>query len=117
MAWSLQAPPEPEQVKLSPLERRHLFLIFKEALNNVARHSDAKTVVMTISLSGRRLSAMIRDDGKGFTPPVVTETVGRHGLPSMGGRAAQLGGELKIESKPGQGTEIRMDVPLSGGNA
>ncbi len=117
MAWSLQTPPEPEQVKLSPLERRHLYLIFKEALNNVARHSDAKTVVMTITLSGRRLSAMIRDDGKGFTPPVVTETVGRHGLPSMGGRAAQLGGELKIESKPGQGTEIRMDVPLSGGNA
>jgi ligand-binding sensor domain-containing protein len=116
MSWNLQAPPDPELVKLSPMERRHLYLIFKEALNNAARHSEATSVSMTIALAGRRLSAVIRDNGKGFTPPRATESVGRHGLPSMIGRAMQLTGELKIESLPGQGTEIRLDVPLSGGS-
>jgi ligand-binding sensor domain-containing protein len=116
MSWNLQAPPDPEQVKLSPMERRHLYLIFKEALNNAARHSEATSVSMTIALAGRRLSAVIRDNGKGFTPPKATESVGRHGLPSMIGRAMQLGGELKMESVPGHGTEIRLDVPLSGGS-
>jgi ligand-binding sensor domain-containing protein/signal transduction histidine kinase len=117
MAWNLQAPPDPEQVKLSPIERRHLYLIFKEALNNAARHSEATSVTMSISLAGRRLSAVIRDNGKGFAPPKATESVGRHGLPSMIGRAMQLGGELKMDSQAGQGTEIRLDVPLSGGSA
>jgi ligand-binding sensor domain-containing protein len=116
MAWHLQAPPDPEQVKLSPIERRHLYLIFKEALNNAARHSQATSVDMTLAVAGRRLSAVIRDNGKGFMPPKATESVGRHGLPSMVGRAMQLDGELKIDSQPGQGTEIRLDVPLSGGS-
>lgn len=116
MAWNLQAPPDPEQVKLSPIERRHLYLIFKEALNNAARHSEATSVTMSISIAGRRLSALIRDNGKGFSPPKATESVGRHGLPSMIGRAMQLGGELKMDSQAGQGTEIRLDVPLSGGS-
>lgn len=117
MSWNLQAPPDPEQVKLSPMERRHLYLIFKEALNNAARHSEATSVTMSIALAGRRLSAVIRDNGKGFTPPKATESVGRHGLPSMVGRAMQLGGELKIDSRVEEGTEIRLDVPLTGGSA
>lgn len=117
MAWNLQAPPDPEQVKLSPIERRHLYLIFKEALNNAARHSEATSVSMSIAVAGRHLSAVIRDNGKGFMPPKATESVGRHGLPSMLGRALQLKGELKIDSQAGQGTEIRLHVPLSGGSA
>jgi ligand-binding sensor domain-containing protein len=116
MAWNLQAPPDPEQVKLSPIERRHLYLIFKEALNNAARHSEATSVTMSIAVAGRHLSAVIRDNGKGFMPPKATESVGRHGLPSMLGRALQLKGELKIDSRAGEGTEIRLDVPLSGGS-
>ncbi len=117
MAWSLQAPPDPEQVKLSPIERRHLYLIFKEALNNAARHSEATSVTMSIAVSGRHLSAVIRDNGKGFTPPKATESVGRHGLPSLLGRALQLKGELTIDSTAETGTEIRLNVPLSGGSA
>lgn len=116
MAWNLQAPPDPELVKLSPLERRHLYLIFKEALNNAARHSEATSVSMSIAVAGRHLSAVIRDNGKGFMPPKATESVGRHGLPSLIGRAMQLGGELKMDSQIGQGTEIRLNVPLSGGS-
>ena len=104
-----------EQVKLSPVERRQLYLIFKEALHNVARHSGATSVVMSLSVSGRRLTAMIRDDGRGFDEPAEGDT--RHGLGSMTSRAADLKGRLTIESASGRGTEVRLEVPLSGGNA
>jgi signal transduction histidine kinase/ligand-binding sensor domain-containing protein len=117
MAWHLHAPADAEQVRLSPVERRQLYLIFKEALHNAARHSGASSVDMTLALDGRRLTATIRDDGKGFTPPTYTDTVGRHGLPSMAARAAELKGRLEIDSAPGRGTELRLDVPLSSGNA
>jgi len=119
ITWSLQAPLDAEQVKLSPVERRQLYLIFKEALHNVARHAGASSVLMSFSISlsvaGRRLTATIRDDGRGFDEPAEGET--RHGLGSMTARAADLGGELRIESASGRGTEIRLEVPLSGGNA
>ena len=115
IAWSLQAPPDAEEVKLSPVERRQLYLVFKEALHNVAQHAGAATVSMSLSVTGRRLSAVIRDDGRGFDEPAEGET--RHGLGSMTARAAELGGELRIESASGQGTELRLEVPLSGRNA
>ena len=115
ITWSLQAPPDAEQVKLSPVERRQLYLVFKEALHNVAQHAGAGSVSMSLSLAGRRLTATIRDDGRGFDEPAEGET--RHGLGSMTARAADLGGELRIESASGRGTEVRLSVPLSGGNA
>lgn len=112
ITWSLHAPADAEQVKLSPVERRQLYLIFKEALHNAARHSDASSVTMSLASAGRWLSATIRDDGKGFDEPAEGET--RHGLGSMNARAARLGGELSIESVPGQGTKIHLEIPLSG---
>ena len=115
VSWSLLAPPDAEQVKLSPVERRQLYLIFKESLHNVAQHAGATTVAMSLSVTGRRLTAVIRDDGRGFDEPAEGET--RHGLGSMSSRAAELGGRLTIESASGRGTEVRLEVPLSGGNA
>ncbi|HYN23000.1 MAG TPA: two-component regulator propeller domain-containing protein [Thermoanaerobaculia bacterium] len=112
IAWSLHAPPDSEQVKLSPVERRQLYLIFKEALHNAARHSDATSVSMSLAAAGRRLTATIRDDGKGFAELDEGET--RRGLGSMNARAARLGGELAIQSVPGRGTEIKLEIPLSG---
>jgi signal transduction histidine kinase len=115
IAWSLQAPPDAEDVKLSPVERRQLYLIFKESLHNVARHSGASSVTMSLAVKSWRLSAAIRDDGVGFDEPAEGET--RHGLGSMSARAADLGGWLTIDSAAGRGTEVRLEVPLSGGNA
>jgi signal transduction histidine kinase len=115
MVWSLQAPPDAEDVKLSPVERRQLYLIFKEALHNVAKHAGASTVSMSLAVKSWRLTASIRDDGVGFDEPAEGET--RHGLGSMSARAADLGGWLSIDSAAGRGTEVRLEVPLSGGNA
>ncbi|MFL6289614.1 MAG: two-component regulator propeller domain-containing protein, partial [Thermoanaerobaculia bacterium] len=115
IAWSLQAPPDAEEIKLSPVERRQLYLVFKEALHNAARHSAASAVSMSLAVKGSRLTAKIRDDGRGFDEPAEGET--RHGLGSMSARAADLGGRLTIESASGRGTEVRLEVPLSGRNA
>ncbi|HVG09600.1 MAG TPA: two-component regulator propeller domain-containing protein, partial [Thermoanaerobaculia bacterium] len=115
IVWSLQAPADAEEIKLSPVERRQLYLIFKEALHNVARHSSAASVTMSLAVKGWRLTAIIRDDGKGFDEPAEGET--RHGLGSMTARAADLKGRLTIESAAGHGTEVRLEVPLTGRNA
>ena len=115
IVWSLQAPPDAEDVKLSPVERRQLYLVFKEALHNAAQHSAASSVSMSLAVKGSRLTAKIRDDGRGFDEPAEGDT--RHGLGSMSARAADLGGKLTIESASGRGTEVRLEVPLSGRNA
>lgn len=117
IAWHLQAPPDGELIRLSPGQRRQLYLIVKEALHNAARHSGAASVSMELGLSGRRLAAEIRDDGKGFVEREDPDAPGRHGLSSMKARADALGGALVIHSTPGQGTRICLDVPLSGGSA
>jgi ligand-binding sensor domain-containing protein/signal transduction histidine kinase len=115
IVWNLQAPADAEEVKLSPVERRQLYLVFKEALHNIAQHSGAASVTMSLAVKGWRLTAVIRDDGKGFDEPAEGET--RHGLGSMTARAADLKGRLTIDSASGRGTEVRLEVPLTGRNA
>ncbi len=114
--WTLQAGPELDQVKLKPEQRRHLFLIFKEALTNIARHAGSTNVVLRLTIAGRQLRAEISDDGNGFVPASTSEpgTNGRggHGVENMQGRARQLGGGLEINSTPGAGTCLRLTMPL-----
>jgi ligand-binding sensor domain-containing protein/signal transduction histidine kinase len=115
--WELRVPPEVESLKLGPDERRHLFLIFKEGINNVARHgAGAKAVSLSIAVRGRQLIGEIKDDGCGFTPqgPSAERSKGRggNGLPNMSTRAEQLGGRLEIASSPGSGTRLTLRVPL-----
>jgi signal transduction histidine kinase/ligand-binding sensor domain-containing protein len=115
--WELRVPPEVESLKLGPDERRHLFLIFKEGINNVARHgAGAKAVSLSIAVEGRQLVGQIKDDGCGFTPqgPSAERSKGRggNGLPNMSTRAEQLGGRLEIASSPGTGTRLTLRVPL-----
>jgi PAS domain S-box-containing protein len=87
------------------------FRILQEALTNARRHSGATRVSVTLKLEGEDLLAEASDDGLGFgldTTPGV-------GLSSMHERATLIGGELEIESQPGQGTSVRLRVPLPQG--
>ncbi len=59
--WQFVASAEIEKIRLNPEQRRHLFLIFKESLNNIARHAGAKNVSMNLSISGNHLQAEITD--------------------------------------------------------
>ncbi|MBI3949633.1 MAG: ATP-binding protein [Acidobacteria bacterium] len=100
---------EIERIGLAPDRRRHLLLIFKEALTNVARHAEAAQVYVEVELDASDLRLRIRDDGRGFDPQARYDG---HGLQSLRQRAAELKADLTIESEPGHGTTIQVTVPL-----
>jgi ligand-binding sensor domain-containing protein/signal transduction histidine kinase len=112
--WDFQVAPELETIKLDPEQRRHLFLIFKEAINNIARHADCRSVSLSLTIARQQLWGEIRDDGCGFTtngggPASVANG---HGLENMRRRAAQVGGQVVIDSAPGCGVSIKLMIPL-----
>jgi signal transduction histidine kinase/ligand-binding sensor domain-containing protein len=108
--WDFKAPPELEKIKLDPEQRRHLLLIFKEAIHNVVRHAGCQNVWLSLTVFQGRLLGEIRDDGRGFAKQ-MSFTNG-HGLENMRRRAAQVGGQVQIDSSPGQGTRIELTIPL-----
>ncbi|MEU6066258.1 MULTISPECIES: GAF domain-containing sensor histidine kinase [Streptomyces] len=96
---------------LPAAQEEALLRVAQEALHNALRHSGAKHVDVTL---GRRASGAVlcvADDGSGFEPTSIRRA-GRHlGLVSMRDRAAGVGGSLTVESAPGKGTTIEMEVP------
>jgi len=94
--------------RLSPEFKRQLLFGFKEALHNVVRHSGARRAFIRCWLVEGSFWIEIRDDGRGFDPDQVR---GGTGLRSLRMRAESLGGELQLESKPGQGTVVRLRLP------
>ena len=96
-------------LKLPMQVRKNLYLIFKEATNNLVKYSNATRAQYAITNDGNRISMTIRDNGKGFD--LVTAHVG-NGLKSMQKRAEEIGGLLAIESRPGQGTFISLQLAL-----
>jgi len=112
--WELQVTPELEKTKLTPEQRRDIFLICKEALNNVARHAGCHSVTLSLRVCGQQILVEIKDDGRGFASAavVVENGSGGHGLANMQARAARLGGSLRIASNPGQGTQFNLSIPL-----
>jgi signal transduction histidine kinase/ligand-binding sensor domain-containing protein len=107
----LNAPPQAaiESVGLAPDRRRHLLMMFKEAVSNVARHARAREVRIDVALSESKLELSIRDDGVGFDPRA--DSAG-HGLSSLRQRAAALHASLVVDSAPGRGTRIAISMPL-----
>jgi signal transduction histidine kinase len=87
-----------------------LYRIVQEALTNVVKHAQATAVSIVLAPKSGAVTALIEDDGRGFTPDGSGEGLG---LLGMGERLALLGGRLKIESTPGAGTTIAAEVPLA----
>ena len=102
---------EGELPRLTPRAEAELLRIVQEALNNVVRHADATLVRVRASVVDSHLELVVGDNGSGFEPSEVRE--GRFGLASMRERALIIGGELTIDSRPQDGTRIRVSVPLS----
>jgi PAS domain S-box-containing protein len=96
--------------RLEPLLEGNLFRIAQEALNNAQRHSQAEEVVVRLNQPDRRVHLHVCDDGTGFDPAQVPDN--RFGLQGIRKRAELLGGVARIESAPGQGTRIEVDLPL-----
>jgi signal transduction histidine kinase len=87
-----------------------LYRVCQEALTNAMRHANARQVSLELQENQDSISLTIRDDGQGFVPAVTK--LGSLGLTGMRERLELLGGSLKIESRLGQGTVIRAQVPL-----
>ncbi|MFG2379029.1 GAF domain-containing sensor histidine kinase [Streptomyces sp. NPDC048504] len=88
-----------------------LLRVAQEALHNALRHSGAEHVAVTLQRSGRGAVLRITDDGTGFEPQSIRRA-GRHlGLVSMRDRTNGVGGKLTVQSAPGKGTTIEMEVP------
>nr|WP_288358742.1 sensor histidine kinase [uncultured Pseudomonas sp.] len=102
----------PEHVPpLSDAKATGLFRILQESLTNVMRHAQAHTVTVRLELQGDSLCLSISDDGRGFDPAIVRAD--SFGLVGMRERVLMLGGQLNLDSRPGEGTLLRVRVPLS----
>lgn len=97
---------------LDPDATLQLLLIGREAITNALRHAGARTVAVTLRPENDRMVVFeVRDDGSGR--PSSGEGEGRgHGLANMTRRAEELGGSLEIESRPGVGTRVRVELPV-----
>jgi signal transduction histidine kinase/ligand-binding sensor domain-containing protein len=111
IAFNFDAPGETEDLKLGANTRREVFMIFKESINNLARHSQCTRAEIEFKLENNRLLLKVSDNGKGFDP--ASERAG-NGLVSMRRRATDLDGELEIESGSSSGTTVTLRVPLKG---
>ncbi|MCZ7603209.1 MAG: ATP-binding protein [Melioribacteraceae bacterium] len=91
-------------------KRRHVYLLFKEALNNIVKHSNADEVTISLSDEEKNFLMIIQDNGKGFNEEQITHG---EGLRNLRNRAIQIGAQILIESKEGNGTKITLKVPLT----
>ncbi len=104
-----------EDIPDTPLHselRHHLFLAFKEALNNATRHSNATEIWLRFEVNACQATLVVEDNGRGFSPLTATSSPGGNGLRNMKLRLEQIGGEFVIESAPSRGTRVILRFPL-----
>ncbi|MGE5690053.1 MAG: GAF domain-containing protein [Pseudomonadota bacterium] len=100
--------------RLTPEVETALYRIVQEALTNVVKHAGAGKVSVLLTQKGTTVVAVVEDDGEGFAPGTVRQTAtGGLGLVGMRERIGLLGGRLTIESSPGAGTTLVVEVPTS----
>lgn len=92
-----------EKVSLSMEHRQHLFLIFKEGINNSITHSNCSEITLDAHINGKNLEMILSDNGDGFS---TDAHYSGNGLKNMRDRANQIGGQLVIESEPQKGTRL-----------
>jgi signal transduction histidine kinase len=96
--------------------RREIYLIFKECVNNLAKHSGATETEFAVRLENENLIIAIKDNGRGFDVGQKSNGkqngFGGNGLGNMKKRAKKCGGELQIDSEIGNGTKIVLEIPI-----
>lgn len=90
--------------------RRNIFLVTKEALHNVLKHSQASIVSLKFSIQDKKLMMVVTDNGRGFDVKLKAST--GYGLANIRKRVEDCGGTLQITSTIGEGTTLRIEVPL-----
>jgi signal transduction histidine kinase len=100
-----------DERQLPPSLEEELYWIVQEALNNVVKHAQAEEVIVHLWYESNRFIMEVRDDGLGFDPQSVEQN-SRMGLHSIKERVQQINGELKIDSIPGKGTRLQVEIEI-----
>jgi signal transduction histidine kinase len=87
--------------------RQHLYLIFKEAINNCITHSECSEISLEASVKGKNLKMTLKDNGRGFYIEGIYHN--GNGLNNIRNRAENIGGKLNVYSKSGEGTTIQFE--------
>lgn len=102
----------------APLDRldldttRLIYRAAQEALRNVAAHADASRVDVSVSEADGAAVLEVSDDGRGLDPATMHDHPGHFGLKALAGLAATMGASLTIDSTPGKGTTLCLEVPI-----
>ena len=107
--FDFHGPDQGRDLKVGADVRREVFLIFKENVNNMARHSGCTAVKVDLQIQRRWLVLKMSDNGRGFDVACANNG---NGLASMRLRARKLGGNLEVVSPNGDGTTVVLRVPL-----
>jgi signal transduction histidine kinase len=102
--------------KLPPQVENNLLRVAQEAMANAIKHAHATRIAVKLDYQPGKVSLRVTDDGVGFDTanPSVNQNSGHFGLLDMSERAEKMGGRYAMISAPGQGTEIRVEVPAKG---
>jgi len=105
-----------EERRMSSLSEVTAFRIVQEAINNIQRHAYAKSGTVSLEFGDDRLLLQVKDDGVGFRPPdrlAVYVVESKLGMMGMEQRVLSVGGEISVDSSPGEGTRIWASVPYT----
>jgi signal transduction histidine kinase/ligand-binding sensor domain-containing protein len=105
----LQLDETSESQKMGMEQRRDVFLIYKEALNNILKHAAAQNAWITVWQTHQSFRMIIKDDGRGFQPDTPTD---RNGMKNLQTRVERWKGTIRVDSAPGKGTSIEMNIPV-----
>lgn len=111
ISYELEFPEQENKVSLSMDKRRDLYLIFKEAVNNMVKYSGAGKARVALRTDQQQLTLEITDNGKGFD--TSTSHTG-NGIINMRQRAEACGANLEIHSRPGEGTRVMLEMNTTG---
>jgi PAS domain S-box-containing protein len=104
---------EPVEHLLTLDAKLALYRIIQESLSNSVRHSGAGTARVLVRAEGEMVVATVEDDGRGFSSAKIADKGAGLGLVGMQERALMMGGRVTVDSTPGEGTRVRIEVPSS----
>ncbi|MDQ3799608.1 MAG: ATP-binding protein, partial [Acidobacteriota bacterium] len=117
IGYQFRVPENLKDIALGADQRREIYLIFKESVNNLAKHSGASEAEISVRLENENLVIEVRDDGRGFD--VLEKSngsngngFGGNGLRNMKRRAEKCGGEFGVNSQIGGGTSVILKIPV-----
>jgi signal transduction histidine kinase len=110
ITYNINIPSGSQDIKLSMIGRKNIYLIFKEGIHNLVKHSGCNQASIGIDINNNSIRFHIEDDGIGFDPSTVRNG---NGLNNMRRRAEYIGASISIKSAPGNGTNITVQIEVT----